>query len=45
MIPTPIPMNAPPNNALGKMESKNVVLKGSNKSIMIEAVIRPRTLL
>ena len=45
MIPTPIPMNAPPKKILGKIESKNFVFKGSNQSIIIEAAASPKKLL
>jgi hypothetical protein len=43
--PTPIPMNAPPNNALLKIENINWVLKGANQSMVIEATINPIKLL
>lgn len=45
IIPTPKPMKIPPNNTLGKIESKNWFLKGPNQSILIETIIKPRKLL
>lgn len=43
--PTPTPIQMPPNNTLGKIESENLVLKGANQSINTEATINPIKLL
>lgn len=45
MLPTPIPINPPPINTLGKIERENWFLKGASQSMNIDATIKPRKLL
>ena len=44
IIPSPTPINMPPNNTLGKIENENRVLQGASQSINTEATIKPRKL-